>query len=204
MHTLSHRRRLALLAFAMLSGIGVATASPASADTIIPITWKVDATTTLKSLNMTVAVPTGLFVGTVNLTTGDLTGNLTLPPATQKISILGIPLASATFAMSSAAPLTGKVDLATMTVTVNASFNFSIQKASASLLPRLNLVGNKCRGSKPITQSLSGPVSLTEATSFTATYTIPKLVDCGPLTPILNLVIPGGGNTFTATFAPPA
>ena len=96
-------------------------------------------------------------------------------------------------------------DLATNTVTVNSSFTFNIDKAALSLLPSLNLVGNNCHGATPISVNMSGPVNLTGSSTFSATYTIPKFAGCGLLvTPILNLIIPGPGNTFTATFAPPA
>ena len=47
-------------------------------------------------------------------------------------------------------------------------------------------------------------MNLTGASTFSSSYTIPKFADCGLVTPILNLIIPGSGNTFTVTFAPPA
>jgi hypothetical protein len=92
-----------------------------------------------------------------------------------------------------------------MKATVTASFNFNIKQASLSILPRLNLVGNTCTGSKPVTVTMSGLVSLTGASTFSSTYTVPPFKGCGLLiTPVLNLIIPGSGNTFSATFAPPA
>ncbi len=206
MYTRLTRGGLAVLMALVLAGFGLATAAPtASADTVIPISWTVNASTTLKSLNLSVTVPPGTFTGQVDLTTGALTGNLALPPASKTISLAGIPLATATFAMKENGPITGHVDLATQTVTVNASFTFAITSATLSLAPHLNLVGNNCRGVSPITVDMSGPVNLTGASTFTSTYTVPKFTGCGLLiTPILNLIIPGPGNAFTATFAPPA
>ena len=182
----------------------MATAPTASADVIIPIRWEVDVSTHIQSLDMDVTVPTGTFDGQVNLTTGELTGDLDLPPATQTISLFGIPLASATFAMDAAGPITGQIDPATQTVTVDASFTFAITRASLSFLPRLNIIGSRCRGAEPISQTLTGPIDLTGPSTFSSTYTLPRLRDCGLFTPLLNWIIPGGGNTFTATFAPPA
>jgi len=206
MQTRNRRGAVAVLLVLTLAGFGLFSASPASAaDTIIPIHWNVNASTHLKSLNMDVVVPQGTFDGQINLTTGALTGNLALPKATTSFKIFGYSIASATFSMKAAGPITGHVDLATMTVTVNSAFTFNIDRASANLLPWLNLVGNNCHGSTPISVNMSGPVSLAGASTFSATYTVPKFTGCGALvTPILNLIIPGPGNTFTATFAPPA
>jgi len=200
------RSGLAALMVLVLAGFGLATAAPpASADTIIPINWTVNASTTLKSLGLTVTVPPGTFVGQVDLTTGALSGNLNLPAASKTISLLGLPLATATFSMKENGPITGHVDLATQTVTVNSSFTFNITSATLSIAPWLNLVGNNCRGVSPISVNMSGPVNLTGASTFSSTYTVPKFTGCGFLvTPLLNLIIPGPGNTFTATFAPPA
>lgn len=204
--TRSVRRRPAVIAFAVaLVALMLGSSSPASAaNPTLPIDWKVDATTTLKSLNQTVVVPTGSFTGSVDLTTWDLTGNLSLPPATTQMKIGSLPLASATFEMVAAGPITGHVDLATGTVNTTASFNVRIRSVKPLGLP-LNLVGNNCRTATPVTSNLSGPFSLTASSTFTATYTMPKLKDCGFfITPILNLIIPGPGNTLSATFGPKA
>jgi hypothetical protein len=203
MLTLTRRGGLAALMVLVLATFGLATApSAGAADVIIPITWNINASTHLKNLNLDVTVPTGTFTGTIDLTTGAIQGNLNLPPASKTISFAGIPLATATFAMSAAGPITGHVDLTTLTATVNSSFNFAISSATLSIAPWLNLVGNNCHGVTPISVAMSGPVSLTGASTFSSTYTIPKLTGCGLVTPILNLVVPSSGNTFTATFSP--
>lgn len=190
------------LALSMISASFAMAPAATAADPVIPLHWKVNASTTLRFMNMNIVIPEGTFDGQVNLATGELTGDLSLPPAVQQIKLFGLSLASATFAVVQAAPVHGHVDLATLTATVTSSFNMKITQASASLLPWLNLVGNSCRGSQPVTVTMSGPVSLTSASSFSASYDIPKLTGCGVATPILNLLIPGGGNTFTASFAP--
>ncbi|MBS1848798.1 MAG: hypothetical protein JST73_11020 [Actinobacteria bacterium] len=198
------RTRVALLTSVLALALTAATftAAPSGADTTIPIHWKVQASTHIKSLNMDVAIPAGTFDGEVDLTTGALTGSLNLPPASKTISLFGMPIATTTFAMSQNGPITGHVDLANMTVTVNSSFNFSIKSATLSFLPWWNIVGNSCTGTQPINVSMTGPVNLSGASTFTADYALPKLKNCGFATPLMNLIIPGGGNTFTATFGP--
>ena len=204
MLALSRRRPLLGIAVIIIGSIILWNASAASAsDVIIPINWDVSASTHIKSINLDVAVPNGAVKGNVDLTTGALTADVQLPPATTDLRLAGIPLLKATFALQEAAPITGQVDLATQTISVHASFNFLILKAAPTILPGLNLVGNHCHSAQPITVDFSGKVNLATSATFTAGYTIPKFADCGLLvTPILNLVAPGGGNTFTATFTP--
>ncbi len=46
---------------------------------------------------------------------------------------------------------------------------------------------------------MRGVANIGAPATFSGTYTIPKLKDCGLVTPALNLLIPGPGNTFSAT-----
>lgn len=48
---------------------------------------------------------------------------------------------------------------------------------------------------------MSGKADLTGSSTFSSVYTIPPLQTCGLATPLLNLLVTGPGNTFTATFA---
>ena len=98
-------RSLRLLCVPVVAAtLALASASSASAaDPTFPFDWKVDASTHLKKLNQTVAVPTGSFVGSVDLVTGTLTGHITLPPATSTVKLAGIGLARATFQIAEVA-----------------------------------------------------------------------------------------------------
>jgi hypothetical protein len=50
---------------------------------------------------------------------------------------------------------------------------------------------------------MSGPVDLVNGTTLSGEFEIPTFENCGLLTtPILNLIVPGGGNTFSATARP--
>jgi hypothetical protein len=178
------------------------TSSAGAADPAVPFDWKIDATTHLKKLDQTVTVPTGSFVGSVNPVTGQLTGHIKLPPATTTIALGGAGLARATFQIVEVQPVTGRVDLTTLQATATSVFDIKVVRASPTLLPFVNLVGNSCTTARPVTVTMSGTASLTAPSTFEGTYTIPKLEHCGVLTAALNLVVPGPGNTFTAVAAP--
>jgi hypothetical protein len=205
--TTSHRTRAVAVATALLLSVLtvlVGTSAPASAAPILPIKWNVDASTHMASLGIDVALTGGTFDGQIDLGTGDLTGTMSLPQSSTWIKLGSLPLAKATFAMQPVGPITGKVDLLTQTVTTTATFNIRLVSIKPLGLP-FNLVGNRCTTATPISVTMGGKVDLSGPSSFTGTYAVPRFKDCGLLvTPIINLIAPGDGNTFTASFAPPA
>jgi hypothetical protein len=176
-------------------------ATPHSSGNLYPIDYKVNATTTLAKLDQTVKVPPGSFIGALNLNNFVLSGKLNLPPASTTVSLSGIGLATATFKLSETKLVTGKVNLNALTVTATSSFNVLVTSVKPLGLP-VNLVGNSCGTSKPVSVTFSGRFSFSGSSTFSGKYTIPPLQNCGLATAALNLVIPGPGNVFKASFAP--
>jgi hypothetical protein len=185
---------------APLSSAGAATTT----DPALTVWWNVDASTHLKKLNQTVVVPRGIMLARIDLATGDLAALMALPKAKSNIKLAGLPLATATFKMQQVGLITGHVDLTTFTVTATAQFNIQVVSlyAVGGIVP-VNLVGNSCTTSQPVTVTMSGPASLTGPSTFTGTYTIPSFKTCGLATTALTLGVSGPGNTFTATASPP-
>ena len=192
-----------------ISLLGAAT-SPASAGTSaqsasaqpaagLPFNYWVDATTTLKKLNQTVTVPRGTFIGSVDFSTATLTGSIKLPPATVPFKVAGLPLAKATIKIAEVQPVSGTLDLGSLEVTATSVFNIRIVKVTPIGLPNVNLVGDYCKTSKPVSVTMSGALT---AGTFSGTYTLPPLAYCGAATKALNAVLPGPGNTFTANVTP--
>jgi hypothetical protein len=197
----------ALVIAPFVGALGITQASaataPSTSSSDLPVDYTVNATTTLKKLDKTVTVPPGSFVGDINLSSGKLRGKLTLPPASTTVSLAGIGLVDATFALSPVGDITGKVNFSTLEVTSTAKFNVLVTSVEPLGLP-VNIVGNSCGTSKPVSVTFSGIFSLSGSSAFSGTYTIPPLRDCELATPALNLLIPGPGNVFSATFAPAA
>jgi hypothetical protein len=176
-------------------------AAPHDDGALYPIDYKVDASTTLAKLNQTVTVPPGSFVGSLNLNTFVLRGALKLPPASTTVSLAGIGLATATFKLAETKDVTGKVNLNALTVTSTASFNVLVTSVEPLGLP-VNLVGNSCGTSKPVSVTFSGKFNFTGTSKFSGKYSIPPLHNCELETTALNAVIPGPGNVFNASFKP--
>jgi hypothetical protein len=165
------------------------------------VTELVNASTSLAKLHQTVAIPTGKFTGTINVTKGTIKGRLKLPPATTTVAIAGLGLATATVSLAPTKPVTGKIGLRTLLLKAKSTFYIRVQ----SLTPTgtsVNLVGNRCETSTPVSLSFSGTLNAIGPTSVKGTYTIPSLSNCGLATLALDAALSGPGNTFTATMTP--
>ena len=193
---------VAALFASIVGSTSVATAATSNDNAALyPIDYTVKATTTLHKLNETVKVPPGSFKGSLNLNTFVLRGNLTLPPASTTVSLGSLGLATATFKLAETKPVSGKVNINALTVKATASFNVLVTSVTPLGLP-VNLVGNSCGTSKPVSVTFSGKFAFSGASKFSGDYTIPPLQNCELATPALNLVIPGPDNVFSASFAP--
>lgn len=199
------RRTMTAFCVAVFSLSGVAmSAAPATAQTSPPsmrLDLKVDASTTLANLGQTVDVKGGSL--SIDLyANGDISGTMTLPPASTTMKLAGLPLAQATFEMAPAGPVTGHFDLASGTMSTTASFNIKLPKLNIYGLPWWNLVRPSCGTATPVTVTMSGTVDmgafLAQGGTFSGEYAIPRFKSCGLLTPAMNLVVPGPGNSFTA------
>ncbi|MGO9876452.1 MAG: hypothetical protein ACLPVY_21975 [Acidimicrobiia bacterium] len=224
------RRRLTVLVVA-LSALAPAAlfAQPAAAfppgDPIYMFKYNVAATTEIAKLNQSISPPPGIFQGGIDLATGQLKGSIALPPATFTYQVEGLVPVTATAAIVQVKPVTGHVNIGTFKVTATATFNIHILTAYVSTptlptlpvtlpvtlpsitlppitVPPVNVVGNSCETASPISVTMSGIAHLGSASKFTGTFSIPDFANCGPATSVLNQLIPGSGNTFSAVATP--
>jgi len=172
-------------------------------DVLFPFNYDVDATTHLKTLNQDVTVPTGTFSGVIDITTGVLGGDIALPPAESTFNLAGVGLVTADMQITETQHVTGTLNVSTFAVSATAVFNIFITSLHPTATPTVNLVGNSCQTSTPVSVTMQGTANLSGSSTFSGTYTIPPLQNCGALTTALNQVIAGPGNTFTATAYPP-
>ena len=177
-------------------------AQPASAfpkgDSVLAFSYKIKASTTIKKLNQTINTPNGTFKGEIDIDQEKLTGSIKLPPASFTTTEAGVGLLTATAQIVQAKPVTGTIDLSTFKVKATSVFNIRILTAYAAGVP-VNLVGNNCTTATPVTVTMAGIAKLAGTSKFSGTYTIPKFKTCSVMTAVLNQLIPGPGNTFTAT-----
>ena len=191
---------IAVLAVMAISPLAIQSASADSSE-LYRFDYLVNATTTLKKLNQTITVPQGTFKGVIDFGTGNLIGDIKLPPATFTFSLVGIGLVTATAKIIPIKHTHGTVDLNDFYVSATSSFNIAITDMHLTGTTK-NLVGTACTTASPITVTMVGPASFGGPSTFSGTFVMQKLKTCGLPTTALNLLMPGPGNTFTAVATP--
>ena len=199
------RRRLTLLAATAAAAVaGIALASPALAspaapsDTTVSVSYPVTGSTFIKAIGSTINLGPGTLSTTADLTTSTLTGTLTLPAATGSFKELGLVPVTATTEMIQDGTATGTVDFSTNAVTTTATDTIRLTslKVAGLAIP----VGPSCQTS-PATISVSSQAgfNVLNGGTLSGSYTIPPFAHCGLATLLINLTLPGPGNTISLT-----
>ena len=204
------RRAMAVVVFTVALCPLALDAHPAAAfpdgDPIFPFSYNVDAVTHVKKFDQVINVPGGSFVGGIDLMTGELMGNISLPTTQFTFSVAGLGLLTATAKLVPKQPVTGMVDFTNLpNLPLTATAVFSIRIIEAHLQgTTINLVGDLCKTKTPVSVTMSAMANLGGPTTMSGTFTIPPFQNCGgPLvTNGLNLAVSGPGNTFDATATP--
>jgi hypothetical protein len=206
------RRPLTLLfaaatATVAVAGIGVSAAPAlasrlAPADQVFNLTYPVTGSTFIKKINSSISLGPGTLASAADLTTSTLTATLTLPPATGSFKELGLVTVTATTKLIQVGQATGTFNFNANTVTTTATAMLQLTSLNVA---GLNIpVGNSCETS-PATITVASQPGFTFGTGGTlaGTYTIPNFRHCGLATLLINLTLPGPGNTISLTLGTP-
>src|SRR3984893_1613302 len=192
---------------AAVAGIGLS-AAPAlasrstPADQVFKLTFPVTGSTFIKKVNSSISLGPGTLASTADLTTSTLTATLTLPPATGSFKELGFIPVTATTKMIQVGQATGTFNFNANTVTTTAT---DILQLTSLNVGGINIpVGNSCKTS-PAAITVTSQPGFTFGTGGTlgGTYTIPNFRHCGLATLLINLTLPGPGNTISLTLGKP-
>jgi hypothetical protein len=202
------RRRLTLLAASAAAAVaGIAAATPALAspaaptapsDSTVSVSYPVTGSTFIKAIGSTIDLGPGTLSTTADLTTSTLTGTLTLPPATGSFKELGLIPVTATTEMIQDGTATGTVNFTTNAVTTTATDTIKLTSLKVAGVPIL--VGPSCETSPTtITVSSQAGFNVLNGGTLAGAYTIPPFAHCGLATLLINLTLPGPGNTISLT-----
>jgi hypothetical protein len=178
----------------------LASAGPASAaGTTLTAQYKVTGSTVIKAPNATLPLGPGKLTATVDLTSGAVTANLSLPNATGSFKEFGLIPVTATAQLIQNGPTTGTIDINTGATTTTSMITMRIVSLNVGGLPIP--VGPACQTSSPVSVTVNSQpgFSILKGGNLAGTYTIPPFANCGLATLLINLTLPGPGNTITLT-----
>ncbi len=193
-------RLTAVVVATLAAGAALAvTAGTASATTTVKATYKVTGSTFIKAPNFTLSLGPGKLVSRVNPKTGKLTARLSMPNATGSFKQLGIIPVTATTQFINDGPTTGKLNTKTGAVRTTSKITLRLVRLTVA---GLNVpVGKSCQTKSPAVVRLTSQpgFNVLQGGSLAGGYTISDFSGCGLATGLINLTIPGAGNTITLT-----
>jgi hypothetical protein len=182
-------------------------ANSALADTTLTLIYPVSGSTFVAKTNASLGLGPGSLTATADLQTGAVTGSLSLPDSTGSFTELGFVPVTATVAFTEVGPVTGAVNLTTGAVTATSNIELRITDLKVGGVD--TFVGPHCQTVSParITVTSQAGFTLSAGGPLAGTYTIPLFNNCGLLDAeagLINLTIPGPGNTITLTLGAPS
>jgi hypothetical protein len=183
----------ALLATAVWAG---GLAQPAAADPIGHLHYpNVTGSTTLAKPHVSAAIPQSVVDADLDFANGNIVGAAQIPDFPVTIRVANLVPVTAITRMVPVGQLTGHLG---DTFTASSTFTLQLVRVFQPSLPRLNLVPSGCRTATPTTVNLvnTTPINIFD-TTISGTYTLPRFTHCGLLTPVLDLLLSGPGNTLT-------
>jgi hypothetical protein len=190
-----HLRRL-LVTAAVLVVAGMTTAGTAAADPIFDLHYpNVTGSTHLAKPNVTAAIPKSDVVAKLDFANGQLVGTATIPDFTVAIKVAGLIDTRSVVRMVPVGGITGHLG---DNLEVTQTFRLQLIRVFSPVAPQLNLVPRGC-GTRQVSTAVlrnTTPVDIFD-TTISGTFSVPRFAGCGALTPLLNLLLVGGGNTLT-------
>lgn len=133
----------------------------------------------------------------------NFTGNLPLPGTTTRFEVLGFIPVTADVAFVPTAPLAGRLNFDVLNVTVTSTASYHIRLSNIKIAGFPAFAGPFCRTQNPVTIPANTPTGqsfdLFGGGNLTGQFTIGNFQHCGLNTGLINLLIPGSGNTADIT-----
>jgi hypothetical protein len=202
----SRGRRAALRgAVALTAGLGLAVATSGPAHAVpIRLDYPLTGSTHLEGTGSDLALGPGVLKVTADLKAGTLLADTVLPPAPGSFKMIGAIPVSVTTEFIETEPTTGTIDLKTGAVKSTTKLTLRLKDLRVAGIP--TPVGSSCRTEVPAVLDLTSEPGFNalKGGTLSGSYTIPKFEHCLLATPLINMIIPGDGNTVRLHMGQPA
>ncbi|MCX2729592.1 hypothetical protein OOZ19_05030 [Saccharopolyspora sp. NFXS83] len=162
----------------------------------IRITYDVTGASRTRALNSDIKLGPGTMVANVDVLSGELAGELTLPPVPGYFTIFGFMPSTATVEFLPVGPVVGTIELGKVEVTADVD----IRLRDTTIGDVALAAGTDCRTARPASLHLISDPNFNPLVGGTlsAVFTIPEFRGCGagePLDPLFTGLVSGPGNT---------
>jgi hypothetical protein len=201
-------RRSRLRRWSPLAAIGAASALvmlSATSAQALTLTFGYDASgsTHITSTDSTIALGPTQLITTVDMNTGAFTGSMELPGSRSAFKVAGFIPVTADVSFEPVTPVSG-----TLTPhpeggghVVQASTSYDIRLSNIDIAGFPTFTGSHCRTIEPVAIDLATPADerfqLFSGGNVAGTYDIGTFENCGLNTWLINLLVPGEGNTLS-------
>lgn len=187
--------------------IGVATAGAAlglipvaaHAATIVTLQHDAVGTSYIARTKSTVALEPTTLTTDLDIDTGDFTGSLPLPGTSTEFKAIGFLPVKADVDFIPVGDVTGRIDLTQTQAKVNATARYYIKLSNIKIVGFPTFTGNQCKTKAPVDIPVATPAGegfdIIEGGNLRGTYSIGSFQNCGLNTGLINLLVPGAGNT---------
>lgn len=198
------RRTAARAGVALAAGLGLLATSAGSAHAApVRLDYPLTGLTVLEGTGSDLALGPGTLEVNADLKLGTMTANTKLPAAPGEFDMIGFVPVSVTTEFIETEPTTGTIDLKTGAVNSTTKMTLRLKNLKVAGIP--TPVGSRCQTEVPAVLNLTSEPGFNALRGgvLAGSYTIPKFEHCLLATPLINLVIPGDGNTIRLNLGQP-
>lgn len=182
-----------------LLAVGAAGAGsvPAAADTLVHAKYKVTGSTHIAKPNFTLKLGPGTLSAVLHASTGKLIAKLSMPNATGSFKQAGLIPVTATTQFINDGPTVGKLNLNTGAVRTTSKITLRIVRLVVGGLPVP--VGRACETRDPVVITVRSQrgFNVLDGGRLAGRYSIGRFHHCLLATTLINLTLPGSGNSIT-------
>lgn len=186
-------------ALAVTAGTIFALAPAAAHAAPLNLDYDAVGTAHIASTNSTINLGPSTLTTNLDLNTNVFTGNLPLPGTTTRFEVLGFIPVTADVAFVPTAPLSGSLSTVGFNLLVTSTATYHIKLSNIKIVGFPTFTGPFCRTKNPVTIPANTPAgesfNLIDGGNLTGQFSIGNFQNCGLNTGLINLLIPGSGNT---------
>jgi len=191
--------RIAKILLAGLFALGIALMPTAANAAGLDVDYDASGSSYIASTGSTVDIAPTTLSTTIESADGSITGHMPLKPATSEFKIIGLLPVKATVHFDEAAPITGSLINEGNTTRVESTASYYIRLSDVRVAGLPVYVGDKCQTKDPVSIPANTPegeqFDIVNGGELHGEYTIGDFHHCFIQTWLLNLLIPGSGNT---------